>query len=61
MNTKAPYNISTPTAALARAALAPPAVAAMRAKVAALAAGRAWLLSALAALPGAQVVDGLAK
>ncbi|GJE93745.1 histidinol-phosphate aminotransferase [Phanerochaete sordida] len=50
-NTKAPYNISTPTASLALAALAPPAVDAMRAKVASLVRGRAWLLHALAALP----------
>ena len=50
-NTKAPYNISTPTAALALSALSPEGVAAMRAKAAALVAGRAWLLDALAKLP----------
>lgn len=53
MNTKAPYNISTPTASLALAALSPEAVQAMRTKVRALVAGRAWLLDALRTLaPG---------
>ncbi|KAI0701959.1 histidinol-phosphate aminotransferase [Cytidiella melzeri] len=47
MNTKAPYNISTPTAALALSALSAEAVSSMRQKVAALVAGRDWLLNAL--------------
>jgi histidinol-phosphate aminotransferase len=51
MNTKAPYNISTPTAAFALAALAPEAVESMRQKVRSLVAGRTWLLEALSALP----------
>ncbi|EKM57051.1 uncharacterized protein PHACADRAFT_254578 [Phanerochaete carnosa HHB-10118-sp] len=50
-NTKAPYNISTPTASLALAALSPEAVAAVRKKVATLIESRAWLLRALASLP----------
>ena len=50
MNTKAPYNISTPTAALALSALSSEAVASMRRKVASLIAGREWLLKALAEL-----------
>ena len=52
MNTKAPYNISTPTASLALAALSPEGIASMRRKAADLVAGRAWLLRALAALLG---------
>jgi histidinol-phosphate aminotransferase len=48
MNTKAPYNISTPTAALALSALSPPAISSMRDKVSSLIAGRTWLLSTLA-------------
>lgn len=51
MNTKAPYNISTPTASLALAALSPEAVAAMRRKIATLVESRGWLLQALASLP----------
>ncbi|KAI0340353.1 histidinol-phosphate aminotransferase [Trametopsis cervina] len=51
MNTKAPYNISTPTASLALSALSPKAVSAMHAKVASLTAGRAWLLDALSQFP----------
>lgn len=47
MNTKAPYNISTPTASLALSALSLEAVASMRQKVANLVAGRQWLLKAL--------------
>jgi histidinol-phosphate aminotransferase len=50
-NTKAPYNISTPTAALARAALSPESVADMHTKVATLAAERTKLLRALAEPP----------
>ncbi|KAL1743015.1 pyridoxal phosphate-dependent transferase [Schizophyllum fasciatum] len=49
-NTKAPYNISTPAAHLALAALSDDALATMRAKVATLTASRAKLLDALAAL-----------
>lgn len=50
MNTKAPYNISTPTASLALSALSPSAVQSMRKKVAALVASRKTLLEGLAAL-----------
>ncbi|KAH8101846.1 histidinol-phosphate aminotransferase [Cristinia sonorae] len=50
MNTKAPYNISTPTASLALAALSPPAVASMREKVSRLVASRGTLLEGLARL-----------
>ncbi|KAF8198639.1 pyridoxal phosphate-dependent transferase [Pholiota molesta] len=49
-NTKAPYNISTPTAHLALSALAPASIALMQHKVRALTAGRADLLRGLAAL-----------
>ncbi|KIP03561.1 hypothetical protein PHLGIDRAFT_130078 [Phlebiopsis gigantea 11061_1 CR5-6] len=53
MNTKAPYNISTPTASLALAALSPEAVASMRRKLQDLIAGREWLLQQLSTLfPG---------
>ncbi|KAF7792056.1 hypothetical protein EIP86_003084 [Pleurotus ostreatoroseus] len=47
MNTKAPYNISTPTAALALSALSPEAVASMHEKARRLVAGRLWLINAL--------------
>lgn len=47
MNTKAPYNISTPTASLALSALSPPAVATMSAKITQLISQRSALLSAL--------------
>ncbi len=47
MNTKAPYNISTPTAALALSALSPEAVRSMHQKVSQLVTGREWLLNAL--------------
>ena len=50
MNTKAPYNISTPTASLALSALSPSAVIAMREKVAKLIASRRSLLASLAEL-----------
>ncbi|KAF9445586.1 histidinol-phosphate aminotransferase [Macrolepiota fuliginosa MF-IS2] len=46
-NTKAPYNISTPTAHLALTALSPSSVAGMRAKVATLIKNRATLLEKL--------------
>jgi histidinol-phosphate aminotransferase len=48
MNTKAPYNISTPTAALALSALSSPAISSMRDKISSLIVGRTWLLSTLA-------------
>lgn len=51
MNTKAPYNVSTPTASLALAALSPEAVLSMRQKVQNLIAGRQWLLTQLSMLP----------
>ena len=50
MNTKAPYNVSTPTASLALAALSPEAVVSMRQKLQNLVAGREWLLQQLSAL-----------
>ena len=50
MNTKAPYNISTPTASLALSALSPTAVSSMRKKVSTLIASRRTLLDGLAAL-----------
>lgn len=50
MNTKAPYNISAPTAALALSALSPTALAAMSAKVASLVEQRGVLLKGLAEL-----------
>ncbi|PSR78635.1 hypothetical protein PHLCEN_2v7382 [Hermanssonia centrifuga] len=50
MNTKAPYNISTPTAALALSALSPEAVTCMHHKVSQLVTGREWLLNALSTL-----------
>ena len=49
-NTKAPYNISTPTARLALAALTPNAIAAMRSKINALVTGRGALIGALSKL-----------
>lgn len=49
-NTKAPYNISTPSAHIALAALSPESVAAMQAKVTQLVASRATLLQSLATL-----------
>ncbi|KAJ7816110.1 pyridoxal phosphate-dependent transferase [Mycena leptocephala] len=54
-NTKAPYNISTPTAHIALSALAPASVAEMRSKIATLAASRKMLLADLAALASAGV------
>lgn len=50
MNTKAPYNISAPTAALALSALSPPAVATMSAKVSTLIKQRNVLVQKLPAL-----------
>ncbi|KAJ7054506.1 pyridoxal phosphate-dependent transferase [Mycena amicta] len=50
-NAKAPYNISTPTAHIALAALSEPSIAAMRANVAKLIANRATLLQALTTIP----------
>ena len=49
-NTKAPYNISTPSAHIALAALSAESIAAMQAKVAQLVASRATLLQSLATL-----------
>jgi histidinol-phosphate aminotransferase len=46
-NTKAPYNVSAPTAALALHALAPESLVAMRSKVQQLIQGRQWLVAAL--------------
>ncbi|KAI0654931.1 histidinol-phosphate aminotransferase [Cubamyces menziesii] len=50
MNTKAPYNISTPTAALALSALSPSAIDLMKAKVSTLIKSRGDLLRGLAEL-----------
>ncbi|KAH9887256.1 histidinol-phosphate aminotransferase [Cubamyces lactineus] len=50
MNTKAPYNISTPTAALALSALSPSAIALMKEKVSTLIKSRGDLLRGLAEL-----------
>lgn len=52
MNTKAPYNVSTPTASLALTALSPEGVAAMHEKARTLIAGREWLLKALSGVEG---------
>ncbi|PFH48081.1 hypothetical protein AMATHDRAFT_81935 [Amanita thiersii Skay4041] len=49
-NTKAPYNISTPTAHLALSALSPCSIAAMKAKAAQLVSSRTQLLESLAEL-----------
>jgi len=49
-NTKAPYNISTPTAHLALSALSPTAICSMRTKIATLISSRAALLHSLATL-----------
>jgi len=49
-NTKAPYNISTPTAHLALAALAPAAVSAMQSKISALISSRDSLIQSFATL-----------
>jgi len=46
-NTKAPYNVSAPTAALALRALAPESLLIMRSKVQQLIQGRQWLVAAL--------------
>lgn len=50
MNTKAPYNISTPTASLALSALSPPSVKSMQTKVSTLVSSRKILLEGLALL-----------
>lgn len=50
-NTKAPYNISTPTAHLASAALAPPAIALMQSNTRILIASRTALTCSLASSP----------
>lgn len=50
MNTKAPYNISTPTAALAISALSPDALSVMKSKIDTLTASRTWLLEKLSTL-----------
>lgn len=47
MNTKAPYNISTPTASLALSALSPTALTSMRQKVTTCISQRSLLLSSL--------------
>jgi histidinol-phosphate aminotransferase len=52
-NTKAPYNISTPTAYLALRALSPASLSAMRQKIETLKLSRAKLLSSLHSLKGA--------
>lgn len=49
-NTKAPYNISTPTASLAISALSPPALSLMTTRVGTLTSSRTTLLQSLAAL-----------
>ncbi|TFK41588.1 pyridoxal phosphate-dependent transferase [Crucibulum laeve] len=49
-NTKAPYNISTPTAHLALAALSPASVSSMRTKISTLKSSRTALLQALSAI-----------
>lgn len=51
-NTKAPYNISTPTAHLALVALSPSSVAGMKEKVSTLIKNRTWLLEKLATSEG---------
>lgn len=51
-NTKAPYNISVPTAHLASLALSPPGLDRMRTNVRTLLKNRATLISALQQLPG---------
>ncbi|TFK49348.1 histidinol-phosphate aminotransferase [Heliocybe sulcata] len=51
MNTKAPYNISTPTAHLAHLALSPASLSAMQDKVSTLVSSRKHLLSALQSNP----------
>lgn len=50
MNTKAPYNISTPTASLALSALSPSAITSMRSKISKLISARTYLLRSLAEL-----------
>ncbi|KZT28039.1 histidinol-phosphate aminotransferase [Neolentinus lepideus HHB14362 ss-1] len=59
MNTKAPYNISTPTAHLAHLALSPASVSAMQTKVSTLISSRQHLISALQSNPLTQL--GLGK
>lgn len=57
-NTKAPYNISVPTAHLASLALSPPGLAKMRTTLQTLLANRTWLLNNLAPIPGVGDVLG---
>lgn len=57
-NTKAPYNISSPTAHLASLALSPTGIKKMRENVQTLIRNRDWLISALKELPGAGEILG---
>lgn len=57
-NTKAPYNISTPTAALAQSALSPSSITTFEANIAALLANRAFLLSELPKIAGVGQILG---
>ncbi|KAF8056661.1 pyridoxal phosphate-dependent transferase [Lyophyllum atratum] len=59
-NTKAPYNISTPTASLALSALSPPSLSLSRSKIATLLTQRTRLLSLLSQIPdiGAPIGGG---
>lgn len=57
-NTKAPYNISSPTAHLASLALSPTGIAQMRSNVQTLIRNRDSLISALQTLPGAGAILG---
>lgn len=57
-NTKAPYNISSPTAHLASLALSPTGIAQMRANVQTLIRNRDQLISDLKTLPGAGAILG---
>ena len=57
-NTKAPYNISSPTAALAQAALTPSALETFHANVQTLLTNRLWLSSQLLAIDGTGEILG---
>ncbi|GAA6005653.1 histidinol-phosphate transaminase [Rhodotorula paludigena] len=57
-NIKAPYNISTPTAALALRALSPQGLDAFRRNIATLISNRAYLIDALRATPGVIALPG---
>ncbi|SNX84028.1 probable histidinol-phosphate transaminase [Melanopsichium pennsylvanicum] len=57
-NTKAPYNISSPTAHLASLALSPTGIQTMRKNVQTLITNRDWLIQALETLPGAGEILG---